>query len=108
MLLRRFFDFEQIGGTWNGDGLSEVLDKRLKLNDFQEVSYTSSNASWVLLRRTRRNSATENDLLKDVRHEWEAPKGKSKKKKRKREIMKVKQNLQDVMLLNHHLLRDFK
>ena len=84
MLLRRFFDFEQIGGTWNGDGLSEVLDKRLKLNDFQEVSYTSSNASWVLLRRTRRNSATENDLLKDVRHEWEAPKGKSKKKKKKK------------------------
>tara|TARA_B100000780_G_C20670032_1_gene266688 strand:- start:179 stop:361 length:183 start_codon:yes stop_codon:yes gene_type:complete len=37
-----------------------------------------------LLRRTRRNSATENDLLKDVRHEWEAPKGKSKKKKKKK------------------------
>jgi hypothetical protein len=48
-----------IGSTWNGDGLNEVLDPRLKLDDFQDVVYKSSNASWVSLRRTRRNSASE-------------------------------------------------
>ncbi len=71
-----------IGKTWNGDGLNEVLDPRLQLEDFTEVVYGSSNASWVSLQRKRSNSAA--DLLSDVRHEWhkEGERKQDPKKKR--------------------------
>ena len=67
-----------IGGTWNGDGLNEILDPRLQLDDFQEKMYKSSNASWVSLRRSRKKSASEQDLLAEVRHDWKEE-GKKKK-----------------------------
>jgi hypothetical protein len=67
-----------IGGTWNGDGLNEILDPRLQLDDFQEKVYKSSNASWVSLRRSRKKSASEQDLLAEVRHDWKEE-GKTKK-----------------------------
>ena len=82
-----------IGGTWNGDGLNEILDPRLQLDDFQEKIYKSSNASWVSLRRSRKKSASEQDLLAEVRHDWkEEGKKKSsgggKKKRSKPKHMK--------------------
>ena len=60
-----------IGRSWNGDGLSEIMDPRLKLGAFKAVEYNSRNASWHVLKRARRPSDAAAAVLDDVEHHWE-------------------------------------
>ena len=53
------------------------------MEDFQEVVYSSRNASWVALRRTRTTSMGEAEMLNAVQHWGEDGEGESKKNRSK-------------------------
>ena len=57
------------------------------MTDFQEKIYKSSNASWVSLKRTRKVSSSEADLLAEVRHDWN---GEGERKERNKDDKKKK------------------
>ena len=60
-----------IGRTWNGDGLLNVLEPRLKLASFKKPKYTRKNAPWMVLRKGRQSSKSFQAVLDDVGNTWE-------------------------------------
>ena len=84
-----------IGRTWNGDGLQQVLERRLKLESFREVKYTKNIASWLALKQGRRPSNGKLAVLEDISvlDDWkEEGKKKEKKSSKTSKTSKTKKN----------------